>query len=253
MTTSTGCATPLCNVARAVDVVDGAPCHIVDHALADADLARLGAAVDATRLLGHSQLVGGFAATRGFGIACHHDALDDALQKAPFLRAFVDLALQPTLRALIRPPSVVDRLGSLLFHDINALYLNVLSVPPGACVQRHTDATLGTVVDDDRALVPRVVVALYVAVPHDLQGGVLRLFRGVDEAPIAEIEPRVGRLVAFDGRLAHEVTATTASGPRISCVAELYRLPRTRLRRLPRIRLQSNGFADVLQRVQGSR
>jgi len=228
----------------------GVPYIVVDDAMDAVALSSLQQAIEGTRLIGQSQLVGGFSATRGFGIACHVDALDDALRKAPFLRAFVALALKQAWRDTIRPPSVVDRVGAVLFHDVNALYLNVLSVPPGAAVERHTDATLGTVADDDRALVPRVVAALYVTVPADLGGGQLRLFDGVSSEPIADITPQVGRLVVFDGRLAHEVTATTASGPRISCVAELYRLPRARLRRLPRVRVQSQGFADVLRRLE---
>lgn len=228
----------------------GVPYIMVDDAMDAVALASLQQAIEHTRLIGQSQLVGGFSATRGFGIACHVDALDEALRKAPFLRPFVELALQSGWRDRVRPPSVVDRIGAALFHDVNALYLNVLSVPPGAAVERHTDATLGTVADDDRAIVPRVVAALYVAVPHDLEGGHLRLFDGATSEPIADLAPRCGRLVVFDGRLAHEVTATTASGPRISCVAELYRLPRARLRRLPRVRVQSQGFADVLRRLE---
>jgi predicted 2-oxoglutarate/Fe(II)-dependent dioxygenase YbiX len=142
----------------------------------------------------------------------------------------------------------VDRVVGAVVDDVTALYLNVLVVPPGGAVERHVDATLGVVAGDPRTIVPRVVVALYVDVPADLQGGVLRLDR--DGVAVAEITPRRGRLVCFDGRLAHEVTATTASGPRVSCVAELYRLPRERLRALPRLRVQSNGFADVLERLR---
>lgn len=222
---------------------------VVDDALSAPQVEALSSAIAGSRLIGDSQLVGGFVTTRGFGLACHASAVTDAVARAPFLSAFVDVALDPALRQRARPGDVVDRVLGAFFADVTALYLNVLVVPPGGAVERHVDATLGVVPGDPRTLVPRVVVALYVDVPADLQGGRLRLDR--DGVLIAEVEPRRGRLVCFDGRLAHEVTATTASGPRVSCVAELYRLPRSRLRTLPRLRVQSNGFADVLQRLRG--
>jgi hypothetical protein len=221
---------------------------VVDDALSPERIASLSAAIAASRLVGESQLVGGFVTTRGFGVACHARAVGDAVARAPFLAPFVDVALDPALRHRARPPDLVDRVVGAVVDDVTALYLNVLVVPPGGAVERHVDATLGVVAGDPRTIVPRVVVALYVDVPADLQGGVLRLDR--DGVAVAEITPRRGRLVCFDGRLAHEVTATTASGPRVSCVAELYRLPRERLRALPRLRVQSNGFADVLERLR---
>lgn len=223
---------------------------VVDDALSPERIAAVSAAIAASRLVGESQLVGGFVTTRGFGVACHARAIEDAVARAPFLSAFVEVALDPALRERARPPDVVDRVLGAVFADVTALYLNVLVVPPGGAVERHVDATLGVVAGDPRTLVPRVVVALYVDVPADLQGGRLRLDR--DGVPVAEVEPRRGRLVCFDGRLAHEVTATTASGPRVSCVAELYRLPRARLRAMPRLRVQSNGFAEVLARGRGA-
>jgi hypothetical protein len=246
----TGCATPS-SAAAVVPEADGvrvvAPgVVVVDGALAAPVIAGLSRAIATTRLIGESQLTGGFVTTRGFGIACHVEAVDDAVARAPFLRPFVDVALDPGLRGLARPSSFLERVGAILFDDVTALYLNVLQVPPGGAVERHVDATLGVAPDDDRAIVPRVVVALYVDVPVDLQGGELCLFRG--DQPVATVSPRPGRLVCFDGRLAHEVKATTATSARVSCVAELYRLPRRRLRALPRLRVQANGFKDVLER-----
>lgn len=221
---------------------------VVDDALPPAVIASLSSAIAASQLIGDSQLVGGFVTTRGFGIACHAEAIADAVARAPFLAPFVDVALAPDLRRRARPPDGIDRVVGGLVADVTAVYLNVLVVPPGGAVERHVDATLGVAPGDPRTLVPRVVVALYVDVPTDLEGGLLRLDR--EGVAVAAVTPQRGRLVCFDGRLAHEVTATTASGPRISCVAELYRLPRDRLRALPRLRVQSNGFAGVLERIQ---
>ncbi len=234
------------------DVADVAGVVVVDNAVSADVVAGIAAGVKDSKLVGESQLVGGFVSTRGFGVACHASALDDVAARAPFLAPFLSLAMERRLRDAARPPSLVDRVGGVVFDDVNCLYVNVLSVPPGGAVERHTDATLGTASGDDRTFVPRVVVVLYVDVPDDLVGGQLRLFQGCAREPIAVIEPKLGRLVVFDGRFAHEVTSTKASTgrPRVSCVAELYRLPRERLALVPRLRVQSNGFAEVLKRLR---
>ena len=240
-------------MADVVCAVDGAVAGgvvVVDDAVSADVVSGIAAGIQSSKLVGESQLVGGFVSTRGFGVACHRVAVDDAVGLAPFLAPFLGLALERSLRERARPPSLLDRVGAALFDDVNALYVNVLSVPPGGAVERHTDATLGVVAGDPRALVPRAVVVLYVDVPDDLVGGELRLFQGTASDPIATVAPKRGRLVAFDGRLSHEVTATKASRPRLSCVVELYRLPRARLALLPRLRVQSNGFAEVLHRLR---
>ena len=237
------------------------------------------AAINTSALMGSSQLVGGFSATRGFGLCFHAEAVDDAIARVPFLEPFLRVALHQGRLDDLRPPSTVDRLLRGVFGtkvgedvgDINAVYANVLAVGDGQKVERHTDATLGTAANDARVLVPRAVVVLYVDVPDDLEGGILELSRpdalisSVDDdsttrAPVtvdtlATVRPRSGRLVLFDGRLAHAVTMakSPSGGRRLSCVAELYRLPRQRRRLVPRVRLQSNGFADVLARLSSPR
>ncbi len=236
---------------------------VIDDVVHEHVVAAICTAIRASRLIGDSQLVtrpppltkmmrrapeegGGFSSTRGFGVVCHADAIDDALAKVPLLAPFVPVAMDVAARRRVRPMSTIERLAASVFDDVNAIYLNVLVVPPGAAVERHTDATLGTAADDPRTLTPLVVAVLYVDIPDDLVGGELRLFQA--GALLHTITPKNGRFVMFDGRLEHEVTATMASGPRISCVAELYRLPRVRLRQVPRVRVQSNGFAEVLRR-----
>ncbi len=208
-------------------------------------------------MIGESQLVGPFSATRGFGIACHRSAVDEALGRVPWLRPFLALALDDERRHRLLRTSFIERLLGGVFGDVNALYVNVLVVPPGGAVARHVDSTLG--VEGQRAvLTPRAVAVLYVDVPDGLAGGTLRLFRGDESAPSASIKPRAGRFVLFRGALGHEVTptsfssssssASSSSKARVSCVCELYALPRDRLARMPRVRLQSRGFADVLAR-----
>jgi hypothetical protein len=200
--------------------------------------------------------VGPFEATRGFGLACHVAAVDDALQKVPWLRPFLALALDRQRLDALLQPSLLERAGAAVFGDLNALYVNVLVVPAGGAVARHVDSTLGTAGDDDAVYVPRAVAVLYVDVPDGLVGGQLRLWRG--DEPAGAVDPRVGRFVLFQGALGHEVTPTSSSsssssspsGARVSCVCELYALPRARLARLPRVRLQSQGFRDVLDRLR---
>ena len=251
--TSTGAPLPRVSSARlpAPLALDGLV--VVDDDLVGADVvATLRSSIAASKLPGASQLDGGFAATRGFGIACHADAVVDAVARVPLLGPFVDVALDPRLLSRLLRPHVVERLATALFGAVNAVYLNVLVVPAGADVGRHVDATLGvaTAVAGDAPLPPRAVVVLYVDVPDDLQGGMLRLFAGDDV--VAEIAPRSGRVVIFRGALGHEVTttSTTTGAVRVSCVAELYALPRRRLRRLPRLRVQSHGFAAVMERLR---
>ena len=213
------------------------------------DVGALRAAIGASALIGESQLVGAFESTRGFGIACHRSAVREALAKAPWLGPFVDVVTDgDRLQRLLRL-SLVERLLGSVLGDINALYLNVLVVPPGGAVARHVDSTLG-VRGAGPVFTPRAVGVLYVDVPADLQGGHLRLFHGNDEQPRASIEPKTGRLVLFRGALGHEVTATTTTAARVSCVAELYALPRARLAKLPRVRVQSRGFDEVLARLR---
>jgi hypothetical protein len=212
------------------------------------DIAALSTSIRNSRLLGESQLVGPFEATRGFGIACHLSAVEEALARVPWLRPFVALAVDDQHRRALFSPSFLESFATAVFGDLNALYVNVLAVPPGGAVPRHIDSTLGTAADDPRVITPRAVAVLYVDVPDDLVGGQLRLFAG-DEV-VATIEPRRGRFVLFRGNLGHEVAAVTSSSPRISVVAELYTLPRVRLVRLPRVRLQSQGFKAVLERLR---
>jgi hypothetical protein len=226
------------------------PDYVIDDDVGvDVDVLRQ--AIRASALIGESQLVGPFEATRGFGIACHRSALREAVAKAPWLAPFVDVVIDAErLQRLLELPLLERLLGSIL-GDINALYLNVLVVPPGGAVARHVDSTLG-VHGDGPIFAPRAVGVLYVDVPADLRGGELRLYRSHEDTPCTTIEPKTGRLVLFRGSLGHEVTTTSAAagGPRVSCVAELYALPRRRLALLPRVRVQSRGFEEVMARLR---
>ena len=228
---------------------------------AGVDVAALRSAIHSSALIGASQLVGAFEATRGFGVACHRSALHKALQRVPWLRPFVDVVLDPERLQRLLQLSLAERVLGSMLGDINALYLNVLVVPPGAAVARHVDSTLG-VHGDGPVRAPRAVGVLYVDVPAGMSGGELRLYDSADpqdETVRATVQPKEGRLVLFRGSLGHEVTTvssssssppSSAAAPRVSCVAELYALPRARLALLPRVRVQSRGFEEVLARLR---
>jgi hypothetical protein len=231
---------------------------LVDDGLVAPDIvASLSRAIADSKLMGTSQLDGAFSATRGFGIACHLGAIDDVIVRVPFLRPFLDLALDDALLRRLLRFGVLERVAAALLGVTNALYVNVLVVPPGTGVQAHVDATLGVATaapGDDAPLSPRAVVVLYVDAAAGTDGGMLHLTRGQTEL-VATIAPRAGRVVVFRGSLRHEVTPTspTQQGSRVSVVAELYGLPRKRLARLPRLRVQSHGFAAVLDRLRRER
>jgi hypothetical protein len=132
----------------------------------------------------------------------------------------------------------------------NACYANVLCIPAGAGVDRHIDATLFAA-RSGVAITPWLVAVLYVDVPATLGGGSLQLWDGPHA--VATLVPRPNRLVLFAGHLAHAVETTTGHGTRVSVVIELYRLPWWRRRQVPRLKVQSDAFSEVMARLRSPR
>jgi hypothetical protein len=217
------------------------PAVIVDDAVTDAERIELRDAITRSKLLGDSPLGGTFLATRGFSITFHRDARVDVEARFPFLARFLQLALDE------HPAREVQRRPLLGGPPLpNAFYLNVLVVPPGAGVGLHVDATLGP---PNRSVIPEAVSVLYLDVPPDLRGGLLKLCLGEHE--IDAIEPRDARYVVFAGRLGHEVTTVEASRPRMSIVCEQYALAPGVLSAVPRLKVHArNAFQNVLDDVK---
>jgi hypothetical protein len=196
-------------------------CTVLDDALSPSRVAALRDAVLGHDGLRDSQLAGTFGHTRGFGLIFRAGERDALCDRNPWAAPFVDLALAAAP------------------DDANAWYLNALLVPAGGAVGPHLDSTLREPSGEDDVIALRVSV-LYLTDPDsqgdgdggDEPGGRLRLSR--DGHVLGEIEPRAGRLVSFDGRLVHEVTARrdTAQGQRLSLVLEHYALPAQALARL---------------------
>ncbi len=222
---------------------------IVDDAVSGGALEALRDGVLSSKLMSDSPLGGTFLATRGFAVTFHRSARADVEARFPFVAPFLALALDA------HPAREVQRRPLLGGPPVpNALYLNVLSVPAGAGVGRHVDATLGP---PNGSVVPEAVAVLYLDVPEDLEGGRLLLFddgagRGPPGDAVEAIVPRGGRFVLFAGRLGHEVETVRASRARLSIVCEQYALAPGVLSAVPRLKVQSRGgFQAILDEVRG--
>ncbi len=187
--------------------------------------------VRSSPLIARSTLAGSFQASRGFAVTFTLAGLPRVEERFAAFAPFLRLALKQPWWRRRRP---------------NAFYLNVLVVPAGAGVGRHTDGTLRGPSGEAQAL-PREVTVLYLQVPAGSAGGRLRLFR--DDQVVAELLPEENTLVRFRGSLAHEVERLEAAPGelRASLVLEQYLLPTAALARLEPVRLQSNaGFSAYL-------
>ena len=232
---------------------------VEDNAMSPDDLRSIRAALQQTRLVGDSTLVGGFEATRGFGLTVRKDGFAELHRRWPWLVPFLQLALDEHRMTQVAPAR--RGTGALWDHLVGrrgatALYVNVLVVPAGTGVSRHIDATLGPGTPR-HPRIPRAVAVLYIDVPQELQGGALRFWNG--DIVVGEVQPIVNRFLHFAGHLGHEVTPVQGArgeALRTSLVCEIYSLDAwTRKRHIPRLRVHSRGFEQVLQeaRMPGAR
>jgi len=201
--------------------------YLLQHPALPAEVfARLRERILSSPLISRSTLMGSFQASRGFAVTFTREGLPQVERRFE--------ALSPFLRTAVR------RLA-------NAFYLNVLVVPAGAGVGRHTDVTLRGPSATPGAL-PREVTVLYLHMPEGSLGGRLRLYR--NDAQVGQILPQENTLVRFRGSLAHEVEALQAEPGelRASLVLEQYCLTKAAASRLPPMSVQSNaGFAAYLE------
>ncbi len=178
----------------------------------------------ATAIATNNALSGAFSGSYGFQRVFRRDGITELLTKHAFLSEFLEAAMA---------------------HDFtNAFYLNALIVNNGGAVQQHRDCSLNGWLGFDCA--PLEVSVLYVQVPADLAGGRLQLFD--EHGLVATCSPREGSLLHFDGKLAHEVTATSGSVPRVSLVLEQYQVESDILGRVPKYSETPDGY-ETLERV----
>lgn len=221
------------------------PFIIRPDALAERELSRLEETLLSSKLVGDSPLTGTFQASRGFAIVFTREGLAEVRARFPALDPYLRLVLDDGVRRSL--VSWRERLlGQSLPRTPNAFYLNLLLLAPGAAVGPHVDATLRDESGVDEA-VPEYVSVLYLRAPE--RGGALRLRRGPRH--VADILPRRGGLVVFEGILEHEVLPFDSDDERelrASLVCEQYALPPDGVERLPRCRVHSLvGFSAYLR------
>ncbi len=155
-----------------------------------------------------------FVGTKGFSIVFQRSELERVEQKFPWLKLYLERALQP---------------------NCNAFYLNPLLLQAGSRVDPHIDRSLRSYCKTIEP--PMLVSVLYVQVPDNLQGGelVLRSHR----QQVGQIKPQMNTLVYFQGDLTHSVNAVQTTGTRLSLVCEQYDLSEVELRDIPVFTVES--------------
>lgn len=195
-----------------------------------------------SKLLGRSQLVGGFKQTAGFGMIVRKNGIEQMREQFPELWPFLQFIIrenpsrlvQSSWRSIFQPPS------------INAFYINVLSMRHHHGVTRHVDATLQPE-NISQKTIPRAVSVLYLSSPKNA-GGNLRIF--VNQILHSEVTPEPGLVVHFRGNLSHEITAVeNTSHERLSLVCEQYVLPQKILGQLPPFQIQSRALDPIFDRA----
>lgn len=170
-------------------------------------------------LLGESNLTDQFSGTYGFSITFKREGLSEVTGRFPSFAPYLEKALLP---------------------DCNAFLLNPLLVQNGRGVEPHIDRSMEYYGEGIGS--PFAVSVLYVHVPEQLAGGELRLYhRG---RKVAAVKPTSRTWVMFRGDLMHEVVAIQNGAPalaeaRISLVIEQYRVPESKLVRVPGFELRT--------------
>lgn len=166
-----------------------------------------------------------FIGTKGFSLVFQRSGLNKVEQQFPFLKTYLNIALQP---------------------NCNAFYLNPLLLKTGSRVDPHIDRSLRSyckTIDP-----PALVSVLYVQVPTTLHGGELVLCD--NKRQVGQIRPHVNTLLYFQGNLTHSVKEVISTGTRLSLVCEQYNLSETELLEIPEFTIESRA---IKSRVKASK
>jgi hypothetical protein len=155
-----------------------------------------------------------FINTKGFSVVFQRQGLAEVIQKFPYFKPYLDLALLP---------------------NCNAFYLNPLLLKAGSRVDPHIDRSLRSYCKTVEP--PAFVSVLYVRVPEDMQGGELVLKS--QKRQVGQIKPQTNSLIYFQGDLTHSVNAVITVGNRLSLVCEQYCLSEDELEEIPQYTLES--------------
>ncbi len=180
-------------------------------------------------LLAGTTLNARFSGTEGFSIALTRSGLPRLEKTFPLFHHFL------------------ERVGP---DQCNAFFINPLCIASGAHVAPHIDRSLNTWTRPEFPPFPVKVSVLYLHVPDDLEGGLLRLWTPAWHlGPAPRVTPSTGKLFEFRGDLRHEVAEVKkASTPRISLVMENYCLPPYLLRKIPEFYTKSSkNFEAILE------
>jgi len=155
-----------------------------------------------------------FINTKGFSVVFQRQGLAEVIEKFPYFKPYLDLALLP---------------------NCNAFYLNPLLLKAGSRVDPHIDRSLRSYCKTVEP--PAFVSVLYVRVPEDMQGGELVLKS--QKRQVGQIKPQTNSLIYFQGDLTHSVNAVITVGNRLSLVCEQYCLSEDELEEIPQFTLES--------------
>ena len=155
-----------------------------------------------------------FINTKGFSVVFQRQGLAEVIQKFPYFKPYLDLALLP---------------------NCNAFYLNPLLLKAGSRVDPHIDRSLRSYCKTVEP--PAFVSVLYVRVPEDMQWGELVLKS--QKRQVGQIKPQTNSLIYFQGDLTHSVNAVITVGNRLSLVCEQYCLSEDELEEIPQFTLES--------------
>jgi 2OG-Fe(II) oxygenase superfamily len=154
-----------------------------------------------------------FVGTKGFSVVFQRSHLSEVERQFPFFKPYLDLALQP---------------------GCNAFYLNPLLLKEGSRVDPHIDRSLRSYCKTIQP--PTMVSVLYVSV-QNLHGGELTLRH--HKRQVAQIKPKQGNLLIFQGDLTHAVNPVTQPCTRLSLVCEQYALDPNELEEIPAFTIES--------------
>lgn len=166
-----------------------------------------------------------FIGTKGFSLVFQRSGLNKVEQQFPFLKTYLNIALQP---------------------NCNAFYLNPLLLKTGSRVDPHIDRSLRSYCKTIEP--PALVSVLYVQVPTTLHGGELVLCD--NKRQVGQIRPHVNTLLYFQGNLTHSVKEVISTGTRLSLVCEQYNLSETELLEIPEFTIESRA---IKSRVKASK
>lgn len=155
-----------------------------------------------------------FIHTKGFSVVFQRQGLAEVVQKFPYFKPYLDMALLP---------------------NCNAFYLNPLLLKAGSRVDPHIDRSLRSYCKTVEP--PAFVSVLYVRVPEDMEGGELVLKS--QKRQVGQVKPQTNSLIYFQGDLTHSVNAVTNPGNRLSLVCEQYCLSEDELEEIPQFTLES--------------